>query len=101
MSTEPTDPQLAVLSHRVETMNETLNKLAEAVNKLALVEERQTQFAAAQERAFKFLERLDGRVGALELYVPANKRISIWVDRATWGAIGLIAMAVIKKSGVL
>lgn len=101
MSTESTDPQLAVLSHRVEVMNETLAKLAEAVNKLALVEERQTQFSAAQERAFKFLERLEGRVSALELYVPANKRISIWVDRATWGAIGLIAMAVIKKSGVL
>ena len=82
-------------------MNETLNKLAEAVNKLALVEERQTQFAAAQERSFKALERLEARVGALELHVPANKRISIWVDRATWGAIGLIAMAVIKKSGVL
>ena len=82
-------------------MNETLNKLAEAVNKLALVEERQTQFAAAQERSFKALERLEARVGALELHVPANKRISIWVDRATWGGLGLMAMAVIKKSGLL
>ncbi len=82
-------------------MNDTLGKLTDAVNKLALVEERQSQLSAAQERAFKALERTESRVSALELYVPANKRMSVWVDRATWGAIGLIAMAVIKKSGLL
>lgn len=81
-------------------MNDTLNKLAEAVSKLALVEERQTQFAAAQERAFHALEKIDLRLSALEQHVPASKRLSVWFDRATWAAMGLLVMTVLKKSGL-
>jgi hypothetical protein len=94
-----------VLSHKLQTLHEdvgemkaVLKDLTAAITKLALIEERQTQAAAAQERAFKALERVEQRVSDLEVYVPANKRVSVWLDRATWG--GLLLMFVAKKTGL-
>lgn len=98
----------ALLSHRLATLHEdvtemktAMKELASAITKLALIEERQTNAAAAQERAFKVLAKLEDRVTNLESYVPANKRVSVWMDRATWAGMGLLAMLVIKKSGLL
>ena len=73
MLNEKTDSTLAVLSHRVEAMHDdfsemrsVLKELTAAINKLALVEERQTQFAEAQERAFKVIAKIEERLTALE-----------------------------------
>lgn len=103
------DPQeKSLLSHRLATLHEdvtemktAMKELASAITKLALIEERQTNAAAAQERAFKVLAKLEERVTNLEIYVPANKRVSVWLDRATWAGMGLLAMLVLKKSGLL
>lgn len=98
----------ALLSHRLATLHEdvtemktAMKELASAITKLALIEERQTNAAAAQERAFKVLAKLEERVSDLESYVPANKRMSVWLDRATWAGMGLLAMLVLKRSGLL
>ena len=96
-----------VLSHKLQTLHEdvgemkaVLKDLTAAITKLALIEERQTQAAAAQERAFKALERVEQRVSDLEAYVPANKRVNVWMDRFLWGAIGLLLMFIAKKTGL-
>lgn len=101
-------PEKALLSHRLATLHEdvsemktAMKELASAITKLALIEERQTNAAAAQERAFKVLAKLEERVTNLEVYVPANKRISVWFDRATWAGMGLLAMLLFKKSGLV
>lgn len=108
-----TDPQL--LTHRLDTLHEdvgevksALKELANAITKLALIEERQTQAAAAQERAFgaidrteKRVERIEERVSKLEIQAPANKRVSVWVDRAMYASAGLLVMFVLKKAGVM
>lgn len=103
-----TDDDLSILSHRLGTLHDDVTEmkvamkdLATAITKLALIEERQSNAAAAQERAFKVLERLENRVAALEQHVPANKKVSVWLDRATWAGMGLLAMLVVKKSGLL
>lgn len=100
-----TDPIL--LAHRLDTLHDNvdevktaLRELADAITKLALIEERQTQAAAAQERAFAALERVEQRVTALEMQAPANKRISVWVDRMVFAGMGLLVMFVIKKVGL-
>lgn len=102
----PSDASL--LTHRLITLHEDVGELkkamtdlASAMTKLALIEERQANAAAAQERSFKVLEKLEQRVTALELYVPSNKRVSVWLDRATWAGMGLLAMLVLRKSGLL
>ncbi len=101
-----TDPQL--LTHRLDTLHEdvgevksALKELANAITKLALIEERQTQAATAQERAFGAIERIEKRVAKLEMQAPANKRVSVWVDRAMYASAGLLVMFVLKKAGVM
>ncbi len=101
-----TDPTL--LTHRLDTLHEdvgevknALKELANAITKLALIEERQTQAAAAQERAFVAIERIEERVAALEMQVPANKRVSVWVDRTMYASAGLLVMFVLKRTGVV
>jgi len=97
-----------LLSHKLTTLHEDVNEmknalkdLASAITKLALMEERQANASAALERAFGVLSKLEERVANLEAYVPANKRVSVWVDRATWAGMGLLAMLIFKKSGLM
>lgn len=92
--------KLQVLHEDVGEMKSVLKDLTAAITKLALIEERQTQAAAAQERAFGVLAKLEERVSNLEAYAPANKRVSVWLDRATWAALGLLGMYIAKKVGL-
>lgn len=96
-----------ILNHKIETLHEdvtevksALNKLTDAVTKLALLEERQLHAAAAQERAFAALERVEKRLSALEAYIPNAKRTGLWVDRAVLFVMGLVAMYVAKTVGL-
>lgn len=93
--------QLRTLHDDVTEMKMAMKDLASAITKLALIEERQTNAAAAQERAFAALERVELRLAALERDVPANKRASIWLDRALWASGGLLVMMVLKRSGLV
>lgn len=99
---------ISLLNHKVDTVNAvvidmkaTLKELTTAVTKLTIIEERQVHTTASLERAFKVIENIDNRVSNLEQYVPANKKISVWLDRASWGAIGILVMYVFKKSGLV
>lgn len=92
--------KLQVLHEDVGEMKSVLKDLTAAITKLALIEERQTQAAAAQERAFGVLAKLEERVSNLEAHVPSNKRVSVWLDRATWAALGLLGMYIVKKVGI-
>jgi len=100
MSEDLLSHKLQVLHEDVGEMKSVLKDLTAAITKLALIEERQTQAAAAQERAFQALERVEQRVSSLEAYVPANKRVNVWLDRFLWGAIGLLLMFIAKKTGL-
>lgn len=96
-----------VLSHKLETLHTDVRKiesvlqdLTVAITRLAIVEERQSTAAAALERAFKALEKVEDRITSLELQVPANRKLSVWVDRVTWAALGLLGMYVMKSLGL-
>lgn len=93
--------QLKTLHDDVSEMKSALKDLATAITKLALIEERQANAAAAQERAFAALERVEARLALLEKDGTANKRISVWFDRAIWAAMGLLVMMVLKRSGLV
>ncbi len=89
------------LSEVVTDMKSALKELTTAITKLTLIEERQSHAAAAQERAFAAIERIETRIKVLEQQAPANKKISVWIDRATYAGMGLIIMLLLKKSGLL
>ena len=128
---------MQVLATKIEDLAQDMNemkhgitKMADALTKLAIVEERQTQTILAQERAFKALERveerqrthelvcndqdkevrqliadsnerLSTRVGELEKAEPMQEQTGKWVMAAVWGAAGLLAMFVAKQLGLV
>ena len=122
-----------VLGERVEGLCADMNemkhgiaKMADALTKLAIVEERQTQTILAQERAFKALERVEERQRTHELVckdqdkevrqliADSNERLSIrvaelekaepmqaqtskWVTAGVWGALALLASFIVPR----
>ena len=131
------DKNVQVLATKIEglaqdmsEMKHGITKMADALTKLAIVEERQTQTILAQERAFKALERveerqrthelvckdqdkdvrqliadsnerLSTRVAELEKAEPMQEQTGKWVMAAVWGAAGLLALFVAKQLGLV
>lgn len=131
--TRKDDGVIDVLAERVEglcadmsEMKHGIAKMADALTKLAIVEERQTQTILAQERAFKALERVEERQrqhelqcrdqekGLRQLIADSNERLSIrvaelekaepmqaqtskWVTAGVWGALALLASFIVPR----
>lgn len=101
-----TDPSIAlatrleVLHNDVGEIKDALKSLSEAITKLALVEERQTETTRALERCFKGLEKLEERVSKLERATVDASRTSQWVDKVVLAAVMLAAMFIARKVGL-
>ena len=131
------DKNMQVLATKIEDLAQDMNemkhgiaKMADALTKLAIVEERQTQTILAQERAFQALERVEerqrthelvcrdqeevlrqliadsnerlaARVGELEKAEPMQEQTGKWVMAAVLGAAGLLALFVAKQLGLV
>ena len=127
------DENMQVLATKIEDLAQDLNemkhgiaKMADALTKLAIVEERQTQNILAQERAFKALERVEERqrlhemqcrdqekevrqliadsnerlsvrVAELEKAEPMQAQTSKWVTAGVWGALALLASFIVPR----
>jgi len=92
--------QLRTLHNDVVDMKTVLSDLTKAITKLALVEERQTTLHQAQERTFTAIRSMENRVTQIETKMPEYTRAGIWVDRVTWGVLGLFSMHVAKSLGL-
>jgi hypothetical protein len=99
--------KLDALHKDVGEVKVALNKLSEAITKLALVEQQQGQIAAALDRAFKAISKveegmtddlnaLDARVTLVEKAQPKLNSAAVWVDRALVGLAGA-GMALLAK----
>lgn len=127
------DKNVQVLATKIEGLAQDMNemkhgiaKMADALTKLAIVEERQTQTILAQERAFKALERVEERqrqhelqsrdqekvlrqliadsnerlsirVAELEKAEPMQAQTSKWVTAGVWGALALLASFIVPR----
>jgi len=114
-----TDPMIEVLVHKVTKMEASMDKLAEAITKLAIIEERQSADRAALERAFVAiqrsdercseafektvakLEKIEMRVDTLEQAAPMTAQTTQWVNQAMWAAAAVAATVVMSKIGIL
>lgn len=79
----------------------SLNVMAAALQKLAVIEERQANAAAAQERAFTEIYRLQAKVERLEAERAHNTSTNKWVDRGIVGVVTAVAVFTAKKVGLL
>jgi prefoldin subunit 5 len=98
MHQEVSQTDVSLLSARLQTLHTdvsdikgTLKDLTQAINKLALVEERITNAVAAQERSFKAIEKLEERIDALERSQVTTDNTNKWIDRGI--VAGLAALA--------
>jgi chromosome segregation ATPase len=113
------DPTMEMIAHKVVNMEQSMNKLTEAITKLAVIEEKQATDRAALERAFmaiqktdercsamfekcvEKLEKTDNRVDALEQIAPSSIQTNEWVTRALWAAAALGATLLAGKLGFI
>ena len=105
----PPEADLAVAIAKIEAISgdmaevkTTMRELAQAVSRLAVVEERQVATNGAIERAFKELGKtneelgkLDSRLGALEQAQPIQRQSSDFVQSAVKYIVAAVLGAVI------
>ena len=119
-------PKFEGLAPDMGELKQGIAKMADALTKLAIVEERQTQTILAQERAFKALERIEerqrlheqqcrdqdkevrqliadsnerlsARVSELEKAEPMQAQTSKWVTAGVWGTLALLASFIVPR----
>jgi CRISPR/Cas system-associated endoribonuclease Cas2 len=81
-------------------MRAAIERMSEAVTRLALVEERQTAASGAIDRLAQTLEKLDGRLRRLEVVEPMQAKATEWVQSAVWAAAAAAVMFVAGKVGL-
>ncbi len=92
--------KLEMLHTDVVDVKTALTKLSEAITKLALVEERQSQTAEAMERAFKAIGKIEDRLSSLEQSAPKAKETSAWVDRFVLGIVVAVMCYIGTRMGL-
>lgn len=93
--------RLEALHADVGEVKTALNKLSEAITKLALVEQSQAQTAETLERAFRMITRIEDRLTTLEQAQPKNDMTTLWVDRALTALVGFALAVLAAKFGVM
>ena len=95
------------LTHHIQLIREdqhamraAIERMSEAVTRLALVEERQAAASTAIERLVQSLERLDERLRRLEVAGPMHDKATEWVQKAVWAAAAAAVMFIAGKKGL-
>lgn len=105
---ENQDATIAVLGHKVDALHQDVSEMktalkdvAVALNKLTIVEERQSQTNSTQKRMLEKLDSLEQRIDFLEKTDVKQSQAATWVMNAVWGAAGLLVMYVAKMLGLI
>ena len=104
MSPEILTVKLEALHTDVSEIKSALDRVSEAITKLALVEQQQNQIASSLERAFKAISKVEDRLFSLEKAqaesAPVQTETAKWVDRGVVALAGAGAVLVAKTLGV-
>ena len=82
-------------------MRTAIERMSEAVTRLALVEERQAAVSTTIERLVQSIERLDERLRRLEVADPMQTKAAEWVRSAVWAAAAAAVMFIVDRVGLL
>jgi len=89
--------KLHILHADVSDIKSALRDLTVAINRLAVIEERQSAITSSVERAFASIEKIEERLTSLERDAPNNHRIGAWVDRGVFALIGIVGMFLVDQ----
>lgn len=79
----------------------SMQRMAEAMTRLVLIEERQVNVTNAVERTVASLQQLDERVRVLEVSAPIQQQTASWVAKAVWAAAAAAVVFVAAKAGLV
>lgn len=88
--------KVEAMSQDVAEIKKATTKLADAVAKLAVIEERQQRDRDDIQRAHRRLDVHDTRLGTLEAAQPLQKKTTEWVERAAWLIVGAVLAALLS-----
>ena len=96
--------KLEALHQDVTEVKASLDKLSDAITKLALVEQQQNQIASSLERAFKAIGKIEDRLTSMEKTYAEQKpqytEVAKWVDRGLVALAGAGAVLIAKSAGL-
>ena len=82
-------------------MESSMQRMAEAVTRLAVVEERQDASLASLAKLDATIDDLDRRLRAVETQGPSNARVEQWLNYALIAIAGAAAAYVAKATGLI
>lgn len=95
------------LTHHIQRIREdqhamraAIERMSEAVTRLALIEERQAAASTAIERTMQAIEKLDERLRRLEITEPMQAKTTEWVQSALWALAAAAVMFVAGRLGL-
>lgn len=95
------------ISHHIQRIREdqhamraAIERMSEAVTRLALVEERQAAASTAIDRIVQSIEKVDERLRRLEVADPMQTKAAEWVQSAVWAAASAAVVFVAGKAGL-
>jgi chromosome segregation ATPase len=84
-----------------ESTKDSMKEIAQAINRLVSIEERQQNNHEATTRLLLQIEKLDQRVQAIERDEGVKKLTSRWTIAAVWGVVTVAAGYCAKVLGIL
>jgi DNA repair ATPase RecN len=91
--------KLEALHTDVGEIKTALDRVSDAITKLALVEQQQNQIASSLERAFKAISKVEDRLAKLEQAQPSHNKAAEWVDKGVMALAGAGLVLVAKAIG--
>ncbi|MBU3577566.1 hypothetical protein [Polynucleobacter sp. UK-Kesae-W10] len=98
----PPDTSLAVAISKIESLSEdmgdiksSMRELAQAVSRLAVVEERQSSINESIGRLFKTIESFDNRLKSLEQLQPIQQQTNGWIQSGVQYIIAAVLGAIL------
>lgn len=109
MSSEITQVELRALREDVSEIRAAVAKVADALERLARLEERQVAVSGSLERAFaaigkveaRLRENIEPRIGAIEQSMPVQQLTSRWVERGVVAASTVALVYAAKAVGLM